>query len=61
LVTAVIQTAPGESVSEQEMVAFCEENLPRYKRPRRVIFDEIPRNPSGKIEKPKLRAKYSKS
>jgi long-chain acyl-CoA synthetase len=61
LVTAVIQMAPGESVSEQEMVAFCEENLPRYKRPRRVIFDEIPRNPSGKIEKPKLRAKYSKS
>jgi acyl-CoA synthetase (AMP-forming)/AMP-acid ligase II len=61
LVTAVIQGAPGESLTEKEMVAFCEENLPRYKRPRRVIFDEIPRNPSGKIEKPKLRAKYSKS
>ena len=32
--------------------------LPRYKRPRQVIFAEIPRNPTGKIEKPKLREMY---
>ena len=33
-------------------------DLPKYKRPRVFIFDDIPRNPTGKIEKPKLREKY---
>ena len=32
--------------------------LPRYKRPRKIIFAEVPRNPTGKIEKPKLRERY---
>jgi fatty-acyl-CoA synthase len=40
--------------------AFCKENLPGYKRPRRVIFGQVPRSPSGKIEKVKLREKYAK-
>ncbi len=44
-------------VSEEDINLFCS-GLPRYKRPRRVIFDTVPRNPTGKIEKPKLRAKY---
>ena len=34
--------------------------LPRYKRPRKIIFADVPRNPTGKIEKPKLREKYGK-
>jgi len=59
IVTAVIQVVPGLSLSEQEMASFCEQNLPRYKRPRRIVFDEVPRNPSGKIEKPKLRTRYA--
>jgi acyl-CoA synthetase (AMP-forming)/AMP-acid ligase II len=37
---------------------FCQD-LPRYKRPRRIIFGEVPRNPTGKIEKPKLRKQYA--
>ena len=32
--------------------------LPKYKRPRTIIFADIPRNPTGKIEKPKLRKMY---
>ena len=36
---------------------FCHE-LPRYKRPKKIIFAEVPRNPTGKIEKPKLRQIY---
>ena len=32
--------------------------LPRYKRPKKIIFADIPRNPTGKIEKPKLRKIY---
>ncbi len=57
-IVAVIQAAPGEKPTEAEMAAYCEENLPRYKRPRRFIFDEVPRSATGKIEKPKLRKKH---
>jgi len=39
------------------MTKFCTA-LPRYKRPRRIIFANVPRNPTGKIEKPRLREKY---
>lgn len=59
IVTAVITPKPGETLTEEEINAFCEQNLPRYKRPRRIIFDNVPRNPSGKIEKPKMREKYA--
>jgi len=59
IVTAVIDPKPGEILSEEEINSFCEQNLQRYKRPRRIIFDKIPRNPTGKIEKPKMREKYT--
>lgn len=59
IVTAVIDLKPGMILTEVEVIEFCEKNLPRYKRPRRIIFDKIPRNPTGKIEKPKLREKYA--
>jgi len=59
IVTAVIDPKPGEHLTEEEINAFCEQKLPRYKRPRRIIFDKVPRNPTGKIEKPKLRQKYA--
>ena len=59
IAAAVIDLKPGESLTEEELNTFCEQNLPRYKRPRRIIFDKVPRNPTGKIEKPKLREKYS--
>jgi acyl-CoA synthetase (AMP-forming)/AMP-acid ligase II len=57
-VTAVIQIISGTTLSEEEVDAFCKKNLPRYKRPRSIIFDEVPRSLTGKIEKPKLRNKY---
>jgi acyl-CoA synthetase (AMP-forming)/AMP-acid ligase II len=59
VVAAVIDPKPGENLTEEEVKLFCEQNLPRYKRPRRIIFDKVPRNPTGKIEKPKLRQKYA--
>ena len=61
LVTAVIQAKPGEALAEEEMKLFCEQELPRYKRPRRLIFGDVPRNPAGKIEKPKLRRLYGQA
>ncbi|MDP6179137.1 MAG: AMP-binding protein [Desulfatiglandales bacterium] len=61
IVTAVIATASGEDVTESEINAFCEEHLPRYKRPRCIIFDSVPRGATGKIEKLKLKKKYAQS
>ena len=58
IVTAVIKIKPGSSMGEEEVLNHCE-GLPRYKRPRKIIFDDVPRNPTGKIEKPKLRKKYA--
>jgi long-chain acyl-CoA synthetase len=58
VVAAVIDAKPGETLTEDEMNAFIEKVLPRYKRPRKLIFDKVPRNATGKIEKPKLRLKY---
>ncbi|MEQ8204202.1 MAG: class I adenylate-forming enzyme family protein [Smithellaceae bacterium] len=54
---AVIELKPGFSCSEADIEEFCTA-LPRYKRPRKIIFDNVPRNPTGKIEKPRLRKKY---
>ena len=59
IVTAVIAVKTGETVTEEEIMQFCEQNLPRFKRPRRIIFGEVPRNPTGKIEKPRLRQRYT--
>ncbi len=58
IATAVIKLKPGRSLTKEEIKDFCEK-LPRYKRPRKIFFDEVPRNPTGKIEKPKLREKYA--
>ena len=55
--TAVIEIKEGYTLTEDEVNEFCLD-LPRYKRPREIIFAEIPRNPTGKIEKPVLRKKY---
>lgn len=57
IAAAVIEVKEGFSLTEQEINDFCT-GLPRYKRPRKIIFAEIPRNPTGKIEKPVLRRRY---
>lgn len=54
---AIIELKPGVECTEEEIDEFCKK-LPRYKRPRKLIFAKVPRNPAGKIEKPKLREKY---
>ncbi|MBQ2897079.1 MAG: acyl--CoA ligase [Clostridia bacterium] len=56
---AVVELKEGFELSEEEFMDFCKE-LPKYKRPRKVIFASVPRNPTGKIEKPVLRERYCK-
>ena len=57
IAAAIVEIKPGMTLSEAELEDFCHE-LPRYQRPRKIIFAEVPRNPTGKIEKPKLRKIY---
>ena len=57
IATAIIEVKEGEALTEEDINDFCYD-LPRYKRPRKVIFATVPRNPTGKIEKPKLREMY---
>ena len=57
IAAAIIELKPGNTCTEEMVMDFCA-SMPRYKRPRKIIFDKVPRNPTGKIEKPKLRAKY---
>ncbi|MBE5772735.1 MAG: acyl--CoA ligase [Clostridiales bacterium] len=57
IAAAIIELKPGAECTEADIEAFCHQ-LPRYKRPRKIIFAEVPRNPTGKIEKPKLRKIY---
>ncbi len=55
---AIIEVKEGASCSQEDIENFCLE-LPRYKRPRKIIFDTVPRNATGKIEKPALRKRYN--
>lgn len=57
IAAAVVEIKEGLACTMEEIAAFCED-LPRYKRPRKIFFDKIPRNPTGKIEKLKIREKY---
>ena len=57
IATAIIQIKDGMECTEEEINTFCND-LPRYKRPRKIIFANVPRNATGKIEKPKLRETY---
>lgn len=57
ITAAIIEIKPDMSCTEEEIEEFCKA-MPRYKRPHKIIFADVPRNPTGKIEKPKLRKMY---
>ena len=59
IAAAIIEIKGDVTCTEEEISEFCQK-LPRYRRPRKIIFDKVPRNPTGKIEKPVLREKYCK-
>ncbi len=56
---AIVELKAGRNLTEENLLQYCNA-LARYKRPRKIIFDKVPRNPTGKIEKPKLREKWGK-
>jgi acyl-CoA synthetase (AMP-forming)/AMP-acid ligase II len=62
IVVAIVELEPNVPMSiqtEREIVQYCEEHLPKYRRPRKIIFGKVIRNVTGKIEKAKMREKYA--
>lgn len=57
IAAAIIEVKEGYTLTEDEINRFCL-GMPRYKRPRQIIFAQVPRNATGKIEKPRLRQIY---
>ncbi len=62
IVMAIIQPEEGETISDEEIIIFVKSaGLAKYKWPEKIVYAAVPRNPSGKIEKPKLRDVYVKA
>jgi acyl-CoA synthetase (AMP-forming)/AMP-acid ligase II len=60
-VKAVVELRPGANATEEELIAYCGEQLADYKKPRSVDFvEEMPRNPTGKLLKTLIREPYWK-
>jgi fatty-acyl-CoA synthase len=52
---AFVELKAGKSASADELIAWCRQNLAAYKCPRQVVFAEIPKTSTGKLQKFKLR------
>nr|WP_269412573.1 hypothetical protein [Lentibacillus daqui] len=51
-VKAIVVLQPDQTLTEQQVIDYCQQYLASYKKPREVVFtDELPRNASGKILK----------
>lgn len=59
IVLAVVQPKEGRQLTEEDVIEFAKSKISLYKVPRKVIFDHIPRNPTGKLMKPQLREKFT--
>ncbi|MBT7483421.1 hypothetical protein HN680_01495 [Candidatus Peregrinibacteria bacterium] len=60
-VRAVVVVKPGEELTEQELINWCQDQMGKFKIPKSVIIvDAIPRTPTGKILKKDLREQYNK-
>ena len=53
--TAFIELKPGEEATPEEIIEFCRNKMAHYKCPRRVVFDDLPKTSTGKIQKFVLR------
>ena len=54
---AFVELAPGKNATEEDIIRFCKENMAGFKRPKHVIFGELPKTSTGKIQKFELRTK----
>jgi acyl-CoA synthetase (AMP-forming)/AMP-acid ligase II len=59
VVMAIVQVKKGESLTEEDVIEFAKSRLALYKVPRKLVFDQVMRNPTGKLMKPEMRQKYT--
>jgi acyl-CoA synthetase (AMP-forming)/AMP-acid ligase II len=59
IVMAIVQLKAGETMTEEEVIEFAKSKLSIYKIPRKVAFDQVMRNPTGKLMKPEMREKFT--
>jgi len=60
MVMAIIQLKQGQTMTEEEVLDFCKKvSLAKYKWPRKIVFDKVMRNPTGKLMKPQMREKFT--
>jgi len=52
---AFVELKPGQQATTDELIAWCRKNLASYKCPRHVVFTELPKTSTGKVQKFKLR------
>lgn len=58
---AFVEVKPDDPVTEDELIEFCRQNMARYKCPSRVIFGELPKTSTGKIQKFRLRERLDQA
>jgi acyl-CoA synthetase (AMP-forming)/AMP-acid ligase II len=56
---AIVQLKHGKSMTEEDVIEFAKSKMAVYKVPRKVVFDQVMRNPTGKLMKPQMREKYT--
>jgi len=54
---AFVELIDGKNITENDIISYCKKNMARFKRPKRVIFGELPKTSTGKIQKFELRKK----
>ena len=54
---AFIELIEGKEATEESVIDFCKKNMAGFKRPKHVIFGELPKTSTGKIQKFELRNK----
>ena len=59
IVMAIVQLKEGETMTEEELIEFAMTKLAKFKLPRKIVFDQVMRNPTGKLMKPEMRKKYT--
>ena len=53
---AFVELKPGQSATEKDLITFCRERLAGFKTPKHVVFADLPKTSTGKIQKFELRA-----
>ena len=57
---AFVELKQGQQADEQELIDFCSDKMARFKRPKRIVFGELPKTATGKIQKNVLRDQVKK-